>query len=96
MCSSGGPWRPLGFKRGKRREYLREYLAWLWPHRYAVVVLAVFALITAGLEMVEPLFMRFIVDRVLLNTALDTRRAPGAPATSPARLFLAVDRPLAS
>src|SRR5436305_14714391 len=30
----------FGLKRGKRREYLREYLAWLWPYRYAVVVLA--------------------------------------------------------
>ena len=30
-----------------------------------------FALVAAGLEMVEPLFMRFIVDRVLLNTKLD-------------------------
>jgi hypothetical protein len=25
-------------RRGKRREYLREYLRWLWPHRYAVGV----------------------------------------------------------
>src|SRR5581483_3156022 len=48
----------LGLKRGKRREYLREYLAWLWPYRYAVVVLATLALMTAGLEMAEPLFMR--------------------------------------
>jgi ATP-binding cassette subfamily B protein/subfamily B ATP-binding cassette protein MsbA len=68
------PWplAALGLKRGKRREYLREYLAWLWPYRYAVVVLAVLALVTAGLEMAEPLFMRFIVDRVLLNTSLDS------------------------
>ena len=29
------------------------------------------ALVAAGLQMVEPLFMRFIVDRVLLNQALD-------------------------
>src|SRR5947209_5875500 len=57
----------LGLKRGKRREYLREYLAWLWPYRYAVAVLATLALLVAGLEMAEPLFMRFIVDRVLLN-----------------------------
>src|SRR5256885_14020796 len=41
----------VGLKRGKRREYLREYLAWLWPYRYAVVVLATLALLTAGLEM---------------------------------------------
>jgi ATP-binding cassette subfamily B protein len=57
---------------GKRRQYLREYLRWLSPHRYAVVTVFVLALLAAGLEMIEPLFMRFIVDRVLLNTALDT------------------------
>jgi ATP-binding cassette subfamily B protein len=59
-------------RRGKRREYLREYMRWLRPHRYAVAVLFVLALVAAGLEMVEPLFMRFIVDRVLLNGALDS------------------------
>jgi ATP-binding cassette subfamily B protein/subfamily B ATP-binding cassette protein MsbA len=59
-------------RRGKRREYLREYSRWLWPHRYAVVALFVLALLAAGLEMLEPLFMRFIVDRVLLNSELDT------------------------
>jgi ATP-binding cassette, subfamily B, bacterial len=58
--------------RGKRREYLREYLRWLWPHRYAVGTVFALALMTAGLEMIEPLFMRFIIDRVLLNAALDS------------------------
>ena len=58
--------------RGKRREYLRSYMRWLWPHRYAVGALFLLALFAGGLEMLEPLFMRFIVDRVLLNTGLDT------------------------
>jgi ATP-binding cassette subfamily B protein len=31
----------------------------------------VLALLAAGLEMIEPLFMRFIIDQVLLNTLLD-------------------------
>src|SRR5438093_580602 len=44
---------------GKRREYLREYAKWLWPHRYAVAALLMFALLAAGFEMIEPLFMRF-------------------------------------
>src|SRR5687767_10328367 len=57
---------------GKRRQYLRDYLRWLRPHRNAVGVVFVLALLAAGLQMIEPLFMRFIVDRVLLNTALDT------------------------
>jgi ATP-binding cassette subfamily B protein/subfamily B ATP-binding cassette protein MsbA len=59
-------------RRGKRREYMREYLRWLWPHRYAVGALFLLAVLVAGLEMIEPLFMRFIIDRVLLNTGLDS------------------------
>lgn len=58
---------------GEAREYLRQYLHWLWPHRVAIGLVFLFALLTAALQMVEPLFVRFIVDRVLLNTALDTR-----------------------
>src|SRR5437879_2958399 len=57
---------------GKRREYMREYLRWLWPHRYAVGGLLFIALLGAGLQMVEPLFMRFMIDGVLLNTKLDS------------------------
>src|SRR5437660_493959 len=57
--------------RSKRREHVREYLRWLWPHRYAVGALFVLALLAAGLELLEPLFMRFIIDKVLLNTGLD-------------------------
>jgi ATP-binding cassette subfamily B protein/subfamily B ATP-binding cassette protein MsbA len=63
---------PAPKPRGNRRAYLREYLRWLWPHRYAVGAVFLLALIVAGLEMVEPLFMRYIVDRVLLNTGLDS------------------------
>ena len=54
-----------------QREYLREYLRWLKPHRGAVIVVFALALLAAGLQMIEPLFMRFIIDRVLLNEALD-------------------------
>ncbi len=58
-------------RRGKRRQYVREYLRWLRPYRYAVLGLFLLALVTAGLQMIEPLFMRFIIDRVLLNQQLD-------------------------
>jgi ATP-binding cassette subfamily B protein/subfamily B ATP-binding cassette protein MsbA len=58
-------------RRGKRRQYVREYLRWLRPYRYAVVGLFLLALVTAGLQMIEPLFMRFIIDHVLLNRDLD-------------------------
>jgi ATP-binding cassette subfamily B protein/subfamily B ATP-binding cassette protein MsbA len=60
-----------GQKSSSRRAYMRDYFLWLRPYRYAVVVLAVLALARAGLEMVEPLFMRFIVDRVLLVRNID-------------------------
>lgn len=58
--------------KARRRQHLRAYVRWLWPHRFAVLVVFVLALLTAGLQMVEPLFMRFIIDGVLLNTALDS------------------------
>ncbi|MBI2949406.1 MAG: ABC transporter ATP-binding protein [Verrucomicrobia bacterium] len=61
-----------GLLRGKRREYLRDYMRWLWPHRYGVGALMLLALFVAGLEMAEPLFMRYIIDRVLLNAGLDS------------------------
>src|ERR1041385_8478744 len=69
-------------KRGKRREYMRAYLRWLRPYRYAIGGLFLLALIAAGLEMIEPLFMRFIIDRILLNVNLNT-------ATRLAHLYLA-------
>jgi ATP-binding cassette, subfamily B, bacterial len=59
-------------RRGRRREYLREYLRWLWPQRFGIAAVFMFALLAAGLQMVEPLFMRFIIDGVLLPGDLDT------------------------
>jgi ATP-binding cassette subfamily B protein/subfamily B ATP-binding cassette protein MsbA len=56
----------------KRRDYLKDYLRWLWPERWAVAAVFVLAIIAAGLDMIEPLFMRFITDRVLLDTAAAT------------------------
>ncbi len=60
-----------GERRSKRREYVRDYIRWLRPHRRAIIVVFLFALLAAGFTMVQPLFMRFIIDRVLLNAALD-------------------------
>ena len=51
-------------RRSKRKEYMRDYLRWLRPHRMGIAVVFLFALVAAGLTMIEPLFMRFIVDRV--------------------------------
>ncbi len=55
-----------------RREYLQDYLRWLWPERWAVAAVFLLAIGAAGLDMIEPLFMRFITDRVLLDAAAST------------------------
>ena len=55
-----------------RRQYLKEYVRWLRPHVWGVGLLFLLALAIAGLQMMEPLFMRYIVDRVLLATGLDS------------------------
>src|SRR2546421_13111395 len=60
--------------RGKRRAYVREYLRWLRPYRSAAIALLALALVTTGLQMIEPLFMRFIIDRVLLKTRSEESR----------------------
>jgi ATP-binding cassette subfamily B protein/subfamily B ATP-binding cassette protein MsbA len=57
--------------RSNRRQYVREYLRWLWPYRYSVALVMAMALVAAGLQMVEPLFMRFIIDGILLDQTLD-------------------------
>jgi ATP-binding cassette subfamily B protein/subfamily B ATP-binding cassette protein MsbA len=58
-------------KKAARRVYVRAYLRWLRPHRFAIGLVFALALARAGLEMIEPLFMRYIIDHVLLNRALD-------------------------
>jgi ATP-binding cassette subfamily B protein/subfamily B ATP-binding cassette protein MsbA len=60
-----------GMLRGKRKQYLREYLRWLRPHRAPLGFVFFLALLVAAGEMIEPLFMRFIIDKVLLNAAMD-------------------------
>jgi ATP-binding cassette subfamily B protein/subfamily B ATP-binding cassette protein MsbA len=62
---------PTGKAHRKPRESLGAYVRWLWPHRFGVSLLFFLALLGAGLQMIEPLFMRHIVDRVLLVKGLD-------------------------
>jgi len=74
-ASAGGDGQSPESRRVRRREqraHLRAYLRWLSPYRYAVGGVFALALLAAGLQMVEPLFMRFIIDRVLLNAGLDS------------------------
>lgn len=53
--------------RASRGAHLREYLRYLRPHGAAVRAILFFAVVAAVLDMAEPLFLRFIVDRVLLD-----------------------------
>jgi len=85
--ASGTRWWRLG--RGRQREYVRDYLRWLRPHRVAVGFVIVLALVGAGLQMIEPLFMRYIIDRVLLNDELDAAARLGRLHAA-GLLFLAV------
>src|SRR5262245_23441104 len=55
-----------------RRASLKEYITWLKPYRAEVGFVFVLALGKAALELVEPQFMRIMIDDVLLNQALDT------------------------
>jgi ATP-binding cassette subfamily B protein/subfamily B ATP-binding cassette protein MsbA len=56
-------------EKAARRRYLRDYLNWLRPHLRPLVVLFVTAVFVAALDMVHPLFMRYIIDQVLLTEA---------------------------
>jgi ATP-binding cassette subfamily B protein/subfamily B ATP-binding cassette protein MsbA len=68
-ASNGAGRDPLA-KGSARRQYVRTYLRWLRPHAWAVAGVFALALAVAGLQMAEPLFMRFIVDKVLLAVGL--------------------------
>ena len=54
-----------------RRSALRAYAGWLRPFAPAVAGFTGLALLAAGLQLVEPLFLRYIVDHVLLPPGLD-------------------------
>ena len=51
----------------KRRAYLRLYIRRLWPHWRMVALLASIAVFIAVLEILQPLFGRYIIDQILLN-----------------------------
>ncbi len=59
---------------GDRKAHLRSYLRWLAPHRGRLIAVCLLALCTAGVEMIQPLFLRYIVDQVLLVTGLARER----------------------
>ena len=53
-------------KKQKRRGYLKLYIKRLWPHWRQVALLVVLAIAVSVLEIIQPLFARYIFDDVLL------------------------------
>ncbi len=56
-------------RKSKRRSYLRLYIGRLWPHWRLVSFLIVLAVLVACLDLVQPLFARYIFDHILLSDA---------------------------
>ena len=54
----------------RRRGYLRTYIQQLWPHSRMVILLVILAILFSILEIIQPLFARYIFDDVLLNDDL--------------------------
>src|SRR4051812_25772762 len=51
-----------GKDKSSQRRYLRDYARWLWPYRFAIGGVLVVALITAAMDMVWPLAIKFVID----------------------------------
>lgn len=66
--AAAGPAAPARRGRAAPRDrgYMKQYLASLRPYWGTIAVVLGMALSVEGLKMVEPLFMRFLVDHVLL------------------------------
>ena len=43
-------------------QYLREYVRWLWPYRWALAGVMVLAVFAAALDMVWPVAIKFVID----------------------------------
>jgi len=66
----------------KRRHFLRQYVRWLWPFRFALFALFLLALVAAGMDMIWPWAVKVIIDRVLLaptaGSGIASALRPGA------------------
>lgn len=61
----------LTFLSGQHPRHLRDYWLWLSPHRIQIAAVLLLAIVVAALQMLEPLFMRYIIDQVLLKEGLE-------------------------
>src|SRR5262249_51563358 len=81
--------KPQPVAKEDRRRYLASYVKWLRPHAGALAVLLLLAALAAGLDMLPPLFLRYVVDRVLLVSNLSAIQRLGS-LHAVGGLFLAV------
>jgi ATP-binding cassette subfamily B protein/subfamily B ATP-binding cassette protein MsbA len=63
IASNIPPFRALG-------QHLKEYARWLWPYRIKFLTLLGLALMHESLQMIQPLFSRYIIDEILVNTTI--------------------------
>lgn len=75
-------------RKARRRGYLRQYIRQLRVHWRMVALLLVLALLVSGLELIQPLFLRYIIDHVLLAEGSTPSRI--AQLHTIAMIFLAV------
>ncbi|MFK7768312.1 MAG: ABC transporter ATP-binding protein [Mariniblastus sp.] len=61
-------------KKKRQRGYLRLYVDRLWPHWKMVALLGFLAVSVSALEMIQPLFARYIIDQILLGDLSPTDR----------------------
>lgn len=71
-----GQGKPPAPKKSKqeRKRYLKAYVGWLWPYRWAMSAVFLLAVVTAALDMVWPLAIRHIIDGILLHPALQVNQ----------------------
>lgn len=50
--------------KSKRRHFRKQYLRWLWPYRWTLVVIFLLALLSAGLDAGWPLAIREVINQL--------------------------------
>ncbi|MDX2050967.1 MAG: ABC transporter ATP-binding protein [Polyangiaceae bacterium] len=60
--------------RSERKHLRRQYLEWLLPHKWQVGVVFLLSLVGIAVDMVWPLLSGYLIDKVILNSALTTTK----------------------
>lgn len=60
---------------GRKRTHLRDYRAWLWPHRWTIGLIFVFAAVTSALNMAWPWGLKHVMDLLPAAVPWDEKSA---------------------